>query len=167
MNNGIGEKVALVALIGAVGYGIYAFLRPKPKPADIELLSVNLGVKGKTGQYLSGGNIIQAQIEYRNKGEIAFATEWRLDIRVARKTWKEGQWHVAEKVEPKETGSGVVESAPVPMDWRGKVSVKLMLKGIEEEIWGPKFGEGIDVFIIEAGAISLTELEVLYTKEGA
>ena len=167
-----GKTLAIVALVGAAGYGIYRYTAGADaagKAAEIEIIGVVLEAKATGATSIIGlGDIVVAEVVYRNNGDTSFAPEFRIDIRTGGKSWKESQWYTGDEVEPDESAIIILESIPVPLDWTGilnrTISVKIMIEGVKEEVWGPKFGQGEDVFTIVKEQWAVSGLDVLYVK---
>jgi len=167
-----GRTLAIVALVGAVGYGIYRYTTGADdagKAAEIEIIGVTLKAKatGATG-IIGLGDIVVAEVTYKNIGDTSFAPKFRIDIRTGGRTWEESREYTGDEAEPDESAIIILESIPVPLNWTGilnrTISVKIMIKGIREEVWGPKFKQGIDVFTIIKGQWAASGLDVLYVK---
>ena len=171
-----GRTLAIVALVGAVGYGIYRYTTGAAaagKAAEIEIIRVTLKAKatGATG-IIGLGDIVVAEVTYRNNGDTSFAPEFRIDLKpdIIGKTWKESREYTGDEVGQDESATIILESISIPSDWRlwgggdTLISVKIMIKGVEEEVWGPKFNQGVDVFTIIRGQWAVSGLDVLYVK---
>jgi hypothetical protein len=83
-----------------------------------------------------GGDIVNAQVLWRNLGAESHAPRMRLDLKHTL-TPNEGSWVQCDTVTPGAQGACSLTSIPIPDDWGagGLIDLRLMVDGIEGTVW--------------------------------
>jgi len=128
--------------------------------------------------YVLPGWIVSADVTWKNKGEVDYAPEFRLDLKkkgVWPETWVDDASGIATSPLTKPGETAVVEpKRAIPKGWGAgtKISVQIVLIGREGAMWGPngwwKSEVGIDILEVPEPSPDWVEIISVtpYTEAG-